>query len=115
MAEQAARADWAAAGGDVDAGADELRSTAEELTGDLAVWSVAAERERTLTELDQRLSALTARADGLVAAVSELDERRRAVPARLEALDAALRDVTAVAGTLASARARVAETGAWGR
>ncbi|MBN9189656.1 MAG: AAA family ATPase, partial [Microbacterium sp.] len=109
-AEQAARAGWAAVGGDVDAGADELRSTADELTGDLAVWSVAAERERTLTELDQRLSALTARADGLVAAVSELDERRRAVPARLDALDAELREVTAVAGTLASARARVAET-----
>ncbi|MBN9173946.1 MAG: SMC family ATPase, partial [Microbacterium sp.] len=109
-AEQAARAGWAAVGGDVDAGADELRSTADELTGDLAVWSVAAERERTLTELDQRLSALTARADALVAAVSELDERRRAVPARLDALDAELREVTAVAGTLASARARVAET-----
>jgi exonuclease SbcC len=77
----------------VDADAAQLRTMADEIAGDLAVWAVAAELERTLPGLEAaraRAAELVARLDESLATLSESATARAARIAELEpALEAA--------------------------
>lgn len=95
---------------DVDAAA--LRIVADELTGGLAVWERAAEREdglarRESAAADQRVALLE-----VGRSLDALDARRAALPGLLAALDAELVDARGAAASLGAAEQAAAAVAA---
>ncbi len=105
--EIAALAAWIAAGESGDAA--HLGSRIEELTGDLAVATAAADAERRLEASDAALDETRARIDEFETLLVRIDAAREGLPERLVALDVELAVHAAAAGALASAQAQLAD------
>lgn len=103
-AEQSAR-DERTAAGEADADTTTLRSLADDLAGDLAVWTQALDVERALSDLE----AARKRADDTAAALAveraALEEAQVARADRLQQLEAELAQAEAAAPPLEPARA----------
>ncbi len=96
-----ARSEWAtAAPENAHADAAELRTLADELTGRLAVWADAAEREGELARAEAAIAADRERVAGFESILATIDDTRSTIPAHLAQLDADLE-------TLRSADARL--------
>ena len=99
-----ARVAWAAlADAAPDADAPTLRALVDDLTGGLALWADAAERERGLARLEERIATDRARAAEFADIIAALDSGRAALPARLKDLDAELEPLRSAAAGLAAA------------
>lgn len=87
-ASRAAEARWlAAADAAGTEGAQDLDPLIERLTGELAVWTAAAEKESDLAAREAELAAATARVSDLEHDLATLDAQRQGVPAELARLD----------------------------
>ncbi|MHC2997748.1 AAA family ATPase [Microbacterium sp. HJ5] len=98
--------------GDVLPDTRTLESLIERLTGDLAVWTAAAESERDLDRLTSELADGAAQAADFDELLAGLDRLRSAFPGRLAELDerfAAAQSAAGVAETARSLRATAAE------
>lgn len=98
--ERSAREAWTELEPDGEWDADALRGAIAQLTGDVAVWAVAASRERELVELDAALAREIAAADADAHAVGRLDAAREGHPAALARLDAQLSPARDLAANL---------------
>lgn len=87
-----ADAGWVEAGGD---GADDLASVIDDLTGEIARCSDAAEREHDLSQASARAAALDETTSRLAAESSALDEQLAQVPAERERIDEELATTSA--------------------
>lgn len=99
-----AQAAWREVGG-----GDNLDAAVDRLTGELAVWTAAAERERTLDETERILAAQTADLRVLEEAMGVLDAEVAALPAERARLDADIAAASVVAQRGDVLRARSAE------
>ena len=109
--EQAAREAWADLEPEGEWDAAALRAAIGRLTGDLAVWAVAAVRERELGDLDAAVARQSAEAEVQAAAVAQLEAERARHPAALEEIETRLapaRDIAANAAAREAARHAVA-------
>ncbi len=105
--EEDARAAWIAAGESADAAALGLRI--DELTGDLAIATAAADDERRLDDGETTLAATRARIAEFDTLLGRIDAARAGLPARLARLDADLAAHTTAAAALETAQARLVE------
>ncbi len=103
-AEADARAAWIAAGEHADAAALGIRI--DELTGDLAVATAAADDERRLEDGEKSLAATRARITEFDTLLGRIDAARAGLPERIALLDAEIAAHTAASGALAAARTR---------
>jgi DNA repair protein SbcC/Rad50 len=106
--EAAALAAWVAEGESADAAA--LGPRIDELSGDVAVASAAADDERRLRAGESEVSATHAQIEEFAALLARIDGARAELPQRLVELDDALRTHTAAADDVPAARARLVET-----
>lgn len=97
-----AHAAWRDGGGDGDIDAE-----IDRLTGDLALWSVVAERERTLPAAEALLETQTDARDRHAVQLAALDAEIAALPQKRAALDADLAAETRVAAGEAELRSQL--------
>ncbi|WP_292836277.1 SMC family ATPase [Microbacterium sp.] len=98
-----ALAAWRADGGEGD-----LDAMIDRLTGDVALWSAAARRERELAELDRTLAAQGDEMRRLADVVSALDAELGALPSARARLDAGIAALSVSAQRRADLRASLA-------
>ncbi len=83
-ADRAARDAWTGSGGSDD---DDLAAVIDGLTGDLALWTVAAAREHELEAIATALTTLEQQVTARTAQLSDLDAQQALVPAERERLE----------------------------
>lgn len=106
-AEEEARALWLLADPDGEMDAEALRRRITELTGDLALWSQAAETERALAALEASLARDLEALEEQARVIAQIDQARAQLPAALADLDARLASAREAAARVDTARQRL--------